>query len=133
VGTLSSRDYDEDDYRMEWLDANPPDFFADNLRQVVALCRARGVEVLLATWAWSEVKDDYATEPIYQRGFQEINAVTRTVAAELDVPLFDHAATMPADEALWSDGRHVNAAGGRVKARQFADAVAARFLAPAAR
>ena len=58
------------------------------------------------------------------------NAVTAAVAGELDVPLLDHAAQMPRDERYWSDGRHVNVEGGRLKARWFAEFIAGTFLAP---
>jgi len=128
VGELSSRDTDDSLVRMATLEANRPDFYASNLRQMVALCRAQGVDLLLASWAWTTEKDDYAASPVYQRGFQEINDVTRSVAEELGLAYYDHAAEMPADPRFWSDGRHVNAEGGKLKAQLFAQDVAERFL-----
>jgi lysophospholipase L1-like esterase len=128
VGELSSRETDDSLVRMATLDANSTDFYEDNLRQMVAICRARGVDLLLASWAWSNDKDDYASSPVYQRGFKEINGVTRKVAEELGLAYYDHAAEMPGDVRYWSDGRHVNAEGGKLKAQQFAAAVAERFL-----
>jgi lysophospholipase L1-like esterase len=128
VGELSTRFDDDELVRMATLDANPPNFYEDNLRQMAALCRARGADLLFASWAWTAQMDDYSSTPVYQRGFREINAVTQSVAAELEIPFYDHAAEMPPDPKYWSDGRHVNAEGGRIKGRQFASAVAERFL-----
>ena len=128
VGELSVRD-DSDTYtRMTTLDANPPMFYEDNLRQMAALCRDKHVQMLFASWAWSPKMDDYSASPVYQRGFKEINAVTQRVAEELAIPYYDHASEMPSDPRYWSDGRHVNPEGGKIKARQFASCVAERFL-----
>ena len=130
VGELSVRD-DSDTYtRMTTLDANPPTFYEDNLRQMAALCRDKHVQMLFASWAWSPKQDDYTGSPVYQRGFKEINAVTQRVAEELAIPYYDHASEMPTEPRYWSDGRHVNAEGGKLKARQFASCVAERFLKP---
>jgi lysophospholipase L1-like esterase len=130
LGALASHRYQDEGLEDAWLDANPPLHYATNLRQMIALCRAQGAEVMLATWPWTDRLDDYAARPHYQRGFEQTNAVTVAVAEEQGVALLDHAAQMPRDERYWSDGRHVNVEGGRLKARFFAEFVAATFLDP---
>jgi len=128
VGELSSREYGDTFTNTQTLDANPPTFYEDNLRQMAALCRGKHVQMLFASWAWSPNKDDYSATDVYQRGFKEINTVTQKVAAELSIPYYDHASEMPTEPKYWSDGRHVNAEGGKIKARQFASFVAEHFL-----
>ncbi len=53
---------------MELLDKNPPIFFERNLRNMIALTKANGVDMVFVTWAWSPYLDDYASTPHYQRG-----------------------------------------------------------------
>ena len=88
---------------------------------MVAIARANGVEVLLSTWAYSPYFDDYVSEPHYQRGFHESNAVVNEVARQYGAKLFDFAEKMPGDRKYWSDGRHVNEEGALVKASLFAN------------
>jgi lysophospholipase L1-like esterase len=102
------------------LELNAPSYYADNLEQMIALCRAKGVGIVLATWASCPDKQDYAATPIYQRGFAEINQTTRAVAERSGALLYDHAPEMPTDERYWRDGNHVNAEGARIKAELFA-------------
>lgn len=107
--------------RERLLDKNPPKFFERNIRSIVGVARAHGVDVLLATWAHSPNFDDYASSEPYQRGFRELNEIVRKVALDEGVYFFDFARVMPKDKELWSDGRHVNEAGARKKAGLFAE------------
>lgn len=106
---------------MRLLDENPPIYFRRNLINMIAVAKANGVRVLLSTWAHSPQFSDYASTAHYERGFQENNSVVREVARECGAMLFDFAAEMPQEKRYWADGRHVNEAGARVKARLFAD------------
>ena len=103
------------------LDTNRPVYFERNLTNIVAVARAQGVDVLLATWAHSPYLEDYAATPHYQRGFRENNEVVAEVARKVVASLFDFAGVMPQAKEYWADGRHVNEAGAAEKARLFAD------------
>ncbi len=127
VGSLTEVDHPHVDEGAN-LAANPPTHFADNLEDMVAVCRHHGVDIMLATWAWCGAKDDYAARPYYQRGFQESNDVVREVAERNGVGLFDFVTVMPTDPTYWSDGRHVNEEGARVKAELFAGFIAEHYL-----
>ncbi len=107
------------------LKANAPRWFRRNLELMATVCRARGAELVLASWAWCPTKGDLAGEDLYQRAFAENNAVLADVARERSLPWFDFQSRMPTDPELWHDGAHVNPAGARRKAELFAE-----FLAP---
>ncbi len=115
--------------REACLTANTTRYYEDNLEQMVALTRQYGAKILISTWAWcGDFEDDYASDPVFQRGFRETNEASRRVADELSVPLYDHASEMPTDRKWWHDGRHVNTEGARRKAELFAEFVATQIL-----
>jgi lysophospholipase L1-like esterase len=103
------------------LQENPPTYFRRNLEAMLAIADERGVEVLLATWAYSPYLGDYASKPDYQQGFEENNRVVREVALSHHLHLFDFAEVMPQDTKYWADGRHSNEAGAALKASLFAE------------
>lgn len=127
VGGRAKLDYEDLDYEA-CLDANPPVYFEQNLETMVVLARHEGVAIMLATWAWSDQLDDYAATPHYQRGFRENNEVVLAVAEANGVPVFDFAGAMTKEAAVWSDGRHVNEEGARMKAEMFAAFIDEHFL-----
>lgn len=102
------------------LEQNPPNFFHRNLRSLIAVARANGARVMLATAAHTPACGDYAGTPHYEQGYRENNDVIRAVAREQQVPVFDFAGQMPQDRQWWRDGRHVNEAGARLQAELFA-------------
>ena len=51
------------------------------------------------------------------------------VARKHGTHFFDFAALMPEDTRYWSDGRHVNEEGSRLKGELFADWIAREILA----
>lgn len=112
------------------LDANSTRYYRRNLRSLAALARVNGAAVMLATFAHSPRMDDYRELPYFTRAFREHNQVMAEVAAELSLPLFDFAATMPTDPAYWADDRHVNERGSLVKARLFARFIVENRLIP---
>lgn len=105
----------------ELLKENPPIYFRRNLENMIAVAKEHSVEIMFSTWAYSPYLKDYAAEKYYQEGFKENNAVTKEVAADQHIPLFDFAAVMPQDAKYWADGRHSNEAGALVKAKLFAE------------
>lgn len=111
------------------LAANSPRWFVRNLRAIATLARARGTDVLLATFASCPEHGGYPAVPTYQRGIAENNVALTELAAELELACYDFAAEMPRDLALWDDGVHNTAAGAARKAELFAAFLAPRFLA----
>lgn len=106
--------------KAETLKLNPPTYFRRNISSMIAICEMEGIQPVLATWAWSHKKKDYAAVDYYQKGFRENNKVLKELSVELNVPLFDFEALMPKDREHWADGRHVNEKGARLKAALFA-------------
>ena len=102
------------------LEQNPPIYFERNLRNMVAIAEAHGVKAVLATWAYTPLKGDYASTSHYIKGFQEGNELIKTLGIELDIPVYDFAAEMPQDLEYWEDGRHVSYKGVDLKAELFA-------------
>ena len=113
----------------ERLSQNPPTYFVENLRHMIALCREYGAEIMLTSWAHSPHKGDYAATAVYQDGFRESNQAVAALAAQRGVPFFDFAAVMPLDDELWRDGRHVTEEGARRKAELFAAFIHENLLA----
>ena len=108
---------------MAMLDANPPVYFEQNLRNMVAIAAVNDIDVVLATFAYSP---DFSDEPwvnteAYQRGYDESNAVVRAVAEDTDADLYDFATEMLVDTIYFTDGRHFTAEGNRYRANLYAD------------
>ncbi len=100
------------------LARNRPVFFERNLRSMVAICRAHGVEPVLMTYAWSRefAREPRASAPEFVAALEEHNAVIREVARATGTACYDHVREMPTDPGLWTDGRHVNEAGSPIMA-----------------
>lgn len=105
---------------MEAIKKNPPIYFERNLRNMIALSKEYNISVLLSTWAHSNQLDDYAASPHYEVGFKENNEVVKKVAKLHNVPCYDFESEMPKDKRYWSDGRHVNEEGAKIKGELFA-------------
>ncbi|MEO0561995.1 MAG: hypothetical protein AAF125_07775, partial [Chloroflexota bacterium] len=118
----------------EMFDANPPIYFESNLRAMVGMTLVNDVTPLLMTVSsyHDYPMDVYprAASPAYQRAYQQHNDVTRRVASELDVPLFDFAEAMPSDAAYYSDGSHFTVAGNAIRVPIVADYLIASGLLP---
>ncbi len=105
----------------EALGRNSPIYSQRNLRSIIAIAREYGIDVMLATWGWSDQLGDYAATAHYQQGFREQNEMVRKVGKLKDVPVFDFANEMPKEAKYWGDGRHNNEEGIALKAQLFAD------------
>ena len=105
---------------MGLLEKNPPVYFRRNLKNLAAIAKANGVEIVFSTWAYSPYPDDYTSTPHYRKGYDENNDVIMEVAHRNDIPYFVFAAVMPKDKKYWSDGRHVNELGAEEMAGLFA-------------
>jgi lysophospholipase L1-like esterase len=116
------------------LEANPPIYYRRNLESTIAIARSRGIAVVLATFAYSP---QFADEPRvasaeYRSAYAETNDVTRAVAREQGVHLFDFAERFPQDRKYFADGRHVNVEGAALKADLFARFLIENGLVPPA-
>lgn len=107
--------------------------FRLNLDNVVALLRAQGIEVVLASfamapdiWHWQEIIPPY----MWELGIAANNTVIRKLAARHEVPLVPFAAAPfeqgSADygEPMFDDSIHMGIKGNRFKAEIFADTIA---------
>jgi lysophospholipase L1-like esterase len=101
----------------EALEANPPIYYERNVRDIVAVARANGAEVLLLSWAYST---NFPYRPYYETAWVEHNQVIRRLADELDTYFYDLEATMPPDDKYWTDGRHMTIEGDHVRAELIA-------------
>lgn len=122
--------------------------YQDNLRSIVGLARAQGASVVLMTQAttWNSTADPAAmqwhwltrgdggerrhTEEHLDRAMESYNDAMRSVADELDVPLFDLAATIPKSLGYFYDDVHFNVNGAATTAKQLADFIADHVTDP---
>ncbi|HLU39337.1 MAG TPA: SGNH/GDSL hydrolase family protein [Planctomycetota bacterium] len=104
-----------------------------NLTGIVALCRARGVEVVFCTMAFVPDKlalDELPREPglgaVLAAQVERNNAAMREVAAALGVPVAE-GARLAARPELFHDDCHMNAEGHRERARIVFETLAPRL------
>lgn len=115
---------------LDVLAANPPIYYERNLRSMIAMAQANGVDVLLLSWAYSDQFGDYASREVYQQGFREHNEIVRALGAELDIYFYDFALDMPMERRYWADGRHLNSEGNRLKADLIAEYITQAGILP---
>ncbi len=103
------------------LAQNMPTYFERNLRNLVLLARANGVQPIISTWVYNTE----ANRPdLWREQIALQNDVLIQMTNALDVPLVDLARTFPVDNAFWeADGIHMLAGGTQEQAKQYA-----RFL-----
>ena len=105
------------------LKTNRPDYFASNIRSIVAIAESRGIEVVLSSFAWSPLFTDQpkVASDEYISAYEENNRLLQAMATETDQHFFDFAAKFPTEKRWYSDGRHVNESGAQLKAELFGD------------
>ena len=99
--------------------------YARNLRYVVQLCRANGVDVVVSTYChyvYDGIADD-AEQLLRHELVARENDVMRRLADELDLPLVDNAALVPDDERYFLDAVHFTPDGMRLVGRNLAEAL----------
>jgi lysophospholipase L1-like esterase len=99
-----------------------------NIESLIDLCHARGIDVLLSTFAYF-LYPGATGDPMKVRlrdGVLEENDMLRAIARERDLPLVDIARELPLDDASFLDSVHLTPDGMRSVAARFADAVLAR-------
>ena len=114
----------------EMLKINKPISFQRNIENIVTMAQARGIEVILPTFAASALFSDEprSSSPEYLSAYREQNDVLRDIAGRTGAAFFDFAAVFPADKEYYQDGRHGNKEGGALKARLFAEFIIQKHL-----
>jgi lysophospholipase L1-like esterase len=126
------------DFNMRAADilaANPPIYFENNMRNVVAIAQAHHIQVLLSTWAYFPDAGDFGVinfmaAEFRQAAIAEHNAIIRAIGADFDVPVYDLFNRMAYNPEFWSDGQHVNELGAQVQAQHYADFLVENALLP---
>jgi lysophospholipase L1-like esterase len=114
------------------LATNPPTYFRRNLRDIVAVAEANDASVVLATFAFSPLFEQYprVASAEYIHAYDEMNQVVREVADETGARLFDFASQFPIAEEYYTDGRHLTEEGQRLKAHLFEEFLVESGLLP---
>ncbi len=108
---------------MDIIEQNPPTFFESNLRSIIGIAHANDIEVMFATWAWS---NEFPEEPcVASEEFilmhRQHNEVKRQLSEEHDIYFYDFKAEMPDTRKYWRDGRHMVVEGNMLRAQLFGD------------
>jgi len=99
-----------------------------NIEHLVHLCRAKGIRVIIGTFAYYRYAAA-ADDPVKHRygdGVREENAMLHGIAAATGATLVDIAGEIPFDDAHFVDSVHFTPEGMRFVARGFAEAIRAR-------
>ncbi len=100
------------------LAANPPVYFERNIRNLMTLALAHDVQPVISSWAYNAAAE---RPQLWRESIAQHNAVTRQIAADMDIPYIDLAADLPVEGSYWEiDGVHLVAAGTYEQARRYA-------------
>ena len=114
---------------MEMLEQNSPMHFERNARNMIAAARAHEVDTLLMTFVTSTNFDNpVVASDEYIFALDQNNEVTRQIAQSTGTPIYDLENTFPDDDSLYTDGRHMNGKGNRVRAELIGDYIIREFL-----
>ena len=107
----------------QMLTTNKPKYFKRNIENIVAIANYRDIKTVLATFAHSPLFPD---DPVVSSeeciaAYSEMNQVLKDISAETGANLFDFTSVFPTDKSYYTDGRHVNVEGAKLKAKLFAD------------
>ena len=105
------------------MERNGPIYFERNIRNVVALAKTHGIDVLLSSFAYSPlfVNRPRASSREYISAYGHNNRLVEAIAEEMDVHFFDFAEAFPAQKQWYVDGRHVTKKGARLKSKLFGE------------
>jgi lysophospholipase L1-like esterase len=105
----------------EALAANPPTYFERNLRSMIGIAQANGVQPVLSSWTYLRDSNLDERPEWWRQGVDEHNAIIERLAGEYDIPFYDLAANFPLEPDWWvSGGIHMEPAGTHEQARQYA-------------
>ena len=100
------------------VESNIPIYFERNLRNLLLVAQGNGVIPVLSTWSFNVEagRPEHWINAIHQH-----NDITRQLAEELDISLYDLAENLPVDNEFWEiDGIHLVAKGTYEQAEQYA-------------
>ncbi|MFP6584988.1 MAG: SGNH/GDSL hydrolase family protein [Candidatus Hydrogenedentota bacterium] len=104
------------------LEVNTTDYFERNIESVIVTCKQQGIVPVLATFKVNRNFDGpVLAQPALVDAIEEHNQVTRTIGAELNVPVFEFAEAFSSDMNLFSDPVHLTEEGAQLKGSLFAD------------
>jgi lysophospholipase L1-like esterase len=120
---------------IEVMESNPPIYFENNMRSIVAVAQAHDIQVLLSTLAYFPDEGNFGiinfmAAEFRQDAIAEHNAIIREIGADFNVPVYDLFNRIEYNEALWADGQHVNELGAHVQAQHYADFLVENGLLP---
>jgi lysophospholipase L1-like esterase len=118
---------------IDILETNKPDYFERNIQSIVAIAKTHGIEVVLSSFAYSPLFTDQpkVSSSEYIAAYEENNRLLAAVATNTDQHFFDFASKFPTGKRWYTDGRHVNEAGARLKAELFGNfLIGAQLLPP---
>ena len=100
------------------VEANTPIYFERNLRNLLLLAQGNSVIPVLSTWSYYE---DAERPDHWINAINQHNEITRQLAEELDISLYDLATQLPVDGEFWEiDGIHLVTNGTQEQAQQYA-------------
>jgi hypothetical protein len=115
-------DFFEDVSVMDILDANPPIYFENNVRNMAMVANSKGIDILFSTLPLSlQFNKASINSEGYLRGHQEHDEITRQVAKSTDNYLIDLAAIFPDEMQYFSDGRHMTKEGNALRGQLIGD------------
>lgn len=104
------------------LEQNKPIYFERNVRNMVAIAKIWGIEVVISSFAFSTLfTDPIASSEEYVYAYNESNRLLQEIAEDTEVHFFDFASRFPTSKDYYTDGRHVNEKGSQLKAKLFGD------------
>ncbi len=112
----------------ETLKKNKPVYFERNMRNIIAIANEHNISVMLVSWSHSDEFDDYSSTPHYKSAYKAHNKLIKRIAKEKRVYFYDFVNDMPSNKKYWSDGRHVNERGSKLKAYLFAKYIDNKIL-----
>lgn len=127
VPSIMDLTYEPFDMTVATYEAASTRAFRRNLEDTAFICKGRGIELVLCTFAADEFQTgrDPARDPyaLLMRGVDDLNKVTASVARELSLPLIDLDRAMPRNEPAakeahryFTDICHTSRRGNRAKA-----------------
>ncbi len=116
----------------EMLRTNQPVYFRRNVENLAAIASHHGVETVIATFMLSPLfkGEPRASSPEYVGSVARTNGILKEIAGKMNLHYYDFASIFPIDPEFFTDGRHVNPKGARLKARFFADYMVENQLLP---
>ena len=110
------------------LELNEPIYYERNIRNILLLAQAQGIQPVLSSWAYNVEAD---RPELWRSGIAEHNAVTQRLANDLDIPYYDLANNFPVDNSMWEiDGIHMVATGTVEQAQKYAKFLTDNNLIP---